>query len=65
MGKALIKIPELRNNDYSFREFSSDLAEVNPKQKKICSSFSLKNNITLFQGDCMQFLKSIPNTQLA
>lgn len=65
MGKALIKIPELHNNNYSFRKVLSQSIKVNRKQKKICSSFALKNNITLFQGDCMQLLKSIADNSIS
>jgi len=65
MGKALIKIPELHNNNYSFTKVLSQSIKVNRKQKKICSSFALKNNITLFQGDCMQLLKSIADNSIS
>lgn len=72
MGKALIKIPELHNNDYSFMEVLSGLCKENmPKQYTIAETFvgaggshlGFKNNgfktvyINEWSKDCIETLK--------
>lgn len=63
MGKALIKIPELHNNDYDFLEVLNGLANVKIKSNTR-QFFLTQENINIHNKDCLEFLKTIPSNTI-
>lgn len=68
MKQRAIRIPEIQDKQLSFEEVFKkiSLVGVSKKQSKaIGDKFNPNNSITLFHGDCLKLLKSIPNNSVS
>lgn len=67
MKQRAIRIPEIQDKQMGFEEVFKKLSMSGLKKninKIITNKFNPKNNASLFHGDCLKFLKSIPDNSV-